>query len=144
MTIDIKHEKEMTIMWLVLAVLNLICTIVNLIGKDWLEFILFLNITMLCINLCFKHWQVVTLAEEIEESPWISVKDELPPPMGDRPYSERVFVRYIERLGDQEYVRYSFDDLLCVGKIRKWCRHETDNEHVTHWMPIPDIEEEEL
>ena len=35
MTIDIKHEKQMAIMWLVLAVLNLICTIVNLIGKDW-------------------------------------------------------------------------------------------------------------
>ena len=107
MTIDIKHEKQMAIMWLVLAVANLICTIVNLIGKDWLDFILFLNITMLCINLCFKHWQVVTLAEEIEEdeSPWISVEDELPPTMGDRPYSERVFVRYIERLGDQEYVR---------------------------------------
>jgi hypothetical protein len=67
MTIDIKHEKQMAIMWLVLAVLNLICTIVNLIGKDWLEFILFLDITMLCINLCLKHRQVVTLAEEIEE-----------------------------------------------------------------------------
>lgn len=67
MTIDIKHEKQMAIMWLVLAVLNLICTIVNLIGKDWLEFILFLDITMLCINLCLKHRQVAAIAEEIEE-----------------------------------------------------------------------------
>ena len=142
MTINIKHEKQMAIMWLVLAVVNLIFTIVNIISKEWLEFILFLDITMLCLNLCFKHWQVAALAEEIEEdeSPWISVEDELPPPKEDRPYSERVFVRYIERLGDQEYVRYSFDDLLCIGKIRQWCRHETDNEHVTHWMPIPEIE----
>ena len=142
MTIDIKHEKQMAIMWLVLAVVNLIFTIVNIISKEWLEFILFLDITMLCLNLCFKHWQVAALAEEIEEdeSPWISVEDELPPSKEDRPYSERVFVRYIERLGDQEYVRYSFDDLLCIGKIRQWCRHETDNEHVTHWMPIPEIE----
>ena len=67
MTIDIKHEKRMAITWLVLAVINLICTIVNLIGKDWLEFILFLNITMLSINLCLKHRQVAALAEEIEE-----------------------------------------------------------------------------
>ena len=127
-----------------LAVVNLIFTIVNIISKEWLEFILFLDITMLCLNLCFKHWQVAALAEEIEEdeSPWISVEDELPPPKEDRPYSERVFVRYIERLGDQEYVRYSFDDLLCIGKIRQWCRHETDNEHVTHWMLIPEIDEE--
>ena len=144
MNIDIKHEKTMAIAWLVLAVINLICTIVNLISKEWLEFILFLDITMLCVNLCLKHRQVATLAEEIleDESPWISVEDELPPTKSeDHPYSERVFVRYIERLGDQEYVRYSFDDLLCIGKIRKWCRHETDNEHVTHWMPIPEIVE---
>jgi hypothetical protein len=67
MTIDIKHEKQMAIMWLVLAVLNLICTIVNLIYKDWIEFVLSLNITMLCINLCLKHRQVAALAEEIEE-----------------------------------------------------------------------------
>lgn len=81
-------------------------------------------------------------ADNNPKSPWISVEDELPPPKGDLPYSERVFVRYIERLCDQECVRYSFDDLLCVGKIRMWCRHETDNEHVTHWMPIPEIDEE--
>lgn len=67
MTIDIKHEKEMAIMWLVIAVLNLVCTIVNLIGKDQRDFILFLDITMLCINLCLKHRQVAALAEEIEE-----------------------------------------------------------------------------
>lgn len=67
MTIDIKHEKQMAIMWLVLAVLNLICTILNLIGKYWLDFILFLNITTLCINLCLKHRQVAALAEEMEE-----------------------------------------------------------------------------
>lgn len=67
MTIDIKHEKQMAIMWLVLAVLNLICTILNLIGKYWLDLILFLNITTLCINLCLKHRQVAALAEEMEE-----------------------------------------------------------------------------
>lgn len=67
MTIDIKHEKQMAIMWLLLAVLNLVCTIVNLIAKDWLDFILFLDITMLSINLCLKHRQVAALAEEIEE-----------------------------------------------------------------------------
>jgi hypothetical protein len=67
MIIDIKHEKTMAIVWLALAVLNLICTIVNIIGKDWLDFILFLDITMLCINLCLKHRQVAALAEEIEE-----------------------------------------------------------------------------
>ena len=66
MTIDIKHEKEMAIVWLALAVLNLVCIIVNLIYKDWIEFVLSLNITMLCINLCRKHWQVAALAEEIE------------------------------------------------------------------------------
>ena len=41
--------------------------------------------------------------------------------------------------------KYDINDFvwfICVGKIRKWCRHETDNEHVTHWMPIPEIEEE--
>ena len=67
MTIDIKHEKQMAIMWLALAVLNLVCTIVNLIAKDWLDFILFLDITMLCLNLCLKHRQVAAIAEEIEE-----------------------------------------------------------------------------
>lgn len=67
MTIDINTRKTDGFMWLVLAVLNLICTIVNLIGKDWLDFILFLDITMLCINLCLKHRQVASLAEEIEE-----------------------------------------------------------------------------
>lgn len=67
MTIDIKHEKQMAIVWLALAVLNLVCTIVNLIGKDWLNFVLFLDITMLCLNLCLKHRQVAALAEEIEE-----------------------------------------------------------------------------
>ena len=67
MTIDIKHEKEMAIMWLVLAVVNLICTIMNIISKEWLEFILFLNITMLCLNLCLKHRQVAAIAEEIVE-----------------------------------------------------------------------------
>jgi hypothetical protein len=40
---------------------------VNIIGKDYLDFILFLDITMLCINLCLKHRQVAALAEEIEE-----------------------------------------------------------------------------
>lgn len=67
MNIDIKHEKQMAIMWLALAVLNLIPTIVNLIAKDWLNFILFLDIFMLCINLCLKHRQVAAIAEEIEE-----------------------------------------------------------------------------
>jgi hypothetical protein len=68
----------------------------------------------------------------------------LPPQKGkDHPYSERVFVRYIERLIDQEYVRYSFDELLCIGKIKKWCRHQNNNEHVTHWMPIPELPKEE-
>ena len=80
---------------------------------------------------------------ETPQSPWISVEDELPPLKSeDHPYSERVFVRYIERLGDQEYVRHCFDELLCIGKIRKWCRHQNDNERVTHWMPIPKLQEE--
>ena len=84
-------------------------------------------------------------ADANQPSPWISVEDRLPPRKDkDHPYSERVFVRYIERLVDQEYVRYSFDDLICVGKIKKWCRHETNNEHVTHWMPIPELKQQDI
>lgn len=82
-------------------------------------------------------------ADANQPNPWISVEERLPPQKDkDHPYSERVFVRYIERLGDQEYVRHSFDELLCIGKIKKWCRHQNNNEHVTHWMPIPELPKE--
>lgn len=87
----------------------------------------------------------VSWADENPKSPWISVeKGLLPRKSEDHPYSERVLVRYIERLIDQEYVRYSFDELLCIGKIKWWCRHQNNNEHVTHWMPIPQLPKEEL
>ena len=86
----------------------------------------------------------VSWADENPKSTWISVEEKLPPQKDkDHPYSERVFVRYIERLGDQEYVRNSFDELLCIGKIKKWCRHQNNNERVTHWMPIPELPKEE-
>jgi hypothetical protein len=95
--------------------------------------------------LCREAFELgVEWADNNPKSPWISVEEKLPPQKGkDHPYSELVFVRYIERLIDQEYVRYSFDELLCIGKIKKWCRHQNNNEHVTHWMPIPELPKEE-
>lgn len=91
------------------------------------------------------NWKgTLVVGDHISPSPWISVEDELPSRKSeDHPYSERVFVRYIERLDDQEHVRHCFDELLCIGKIRKWSRHQNDNERVTHWMPIPELPKEE-
>ena len=85
------------------------------------------------------------------ESPWISVKDDLPCNHEDLlirdnkgyPQTKRVIVRYIEETlsGEKKYVRH-----VCC-KMSPWdgtgkFRWHMGDECITHWMRIPELPKE--
>ena len=142
MTINKQEEKKMAIVWFVLAVFNLIPAIVNIISNEWLDFILFLNITMLCINLALKHSKVYRISEEIEEdkSPWISVEERLPETTDEFGRSEDVLI--LDENGWRTVAMYCIPEnkwYLSVGEIQGDCEYPFE---ITHWMPIPKLQEE--
>lgn len=88
-------------------------------------------------------------ADANQPSPWISVEDRLPEMRSDdNPFSERVYVRYVQTVNGKKSIFYEFDELqyvcLSSGKIigHEWCRHQNKYCRVTHWMPIPKIKED--
>lgn len=89
-------------------------------------------------------------ADENPKSPWISVEERLPEMRSNNnPYSERVYVRYVQTVSGNKRIFYAFDELqyICLssGKIigHEWCRHQNEYDCVTHWMPIPELPKEE-
>ena len=65
---------------------------------------------------------------------WVSVKDELPPPMSKcDPISDRVFVHTSFDCVFVDHYDHYYDEWLTAKK---------DNNNVTHWMPIPPLAEE--
>lgn len=83
-------------------------------------------------------------------SPWISVEERLPEMRSNNnPFSERVYVRYVQTVSGKESIFYAFDELqyICLssGKIigHEWCRHQNKYDRVTHWMPIPQLPKKE-
>ena len=85
-------------------------------------------------------------ADNNPPSPWISVEDRLPEMRSDdNPFSERVYVRYVQTVNGKKSIFYEFDELqyvcLSSGKIigHEWCRHQNKYCRVTHWMPIPKL-----
>jgi hypothetical protein len=92
----------------------------------------------------------VSWADENPKSPWISVEDKLPEMRSNNnPYSERVYVRYVQTVKGDKKIFYAFDELqyICLssGKIigHEWCRHQNQYDRVTHWMPIPQLPKED-
>jgi hypothetical protein len=88
----------------------------------------------------------VSWADENPKSPWISVEERLPEMRSDdNPFSERVYVRYVQTVNSKKSIFYGFDELqyVCLsgGKIigHEWCRHQNKYCRVTHWMPIPEL-----
>ena len=86
---------------------------------------------------------------ETPQSPWISVQERLPEMRSNNnPFSERVYVRYVQTVNGEKRIFYAFDELqyICLssGKIigHEWCRHQNKYDRVTHWMPIPKLQEE--
>lgn len=88
-------------------------------------------------------------ADKNPKSPWISVEERLPEMhSNNNPFSERVYVRYVQTVNGEKRIFYAFDELqyiyLSSGKIigHEWCRHQNKYDRVTHWMPIPKLQEE--
>lgn len=82
-------------------------------------------------------------------SPWISVEERLPEMRSNNnPFSEQVYVRYVQTISGKNRIFYAFDKLqyICLssGKIigHVWWRHQNEYDRVTHWMEIPKIEED--
>lgn len=89
-------------------------------------------------------------ADANQPNPWISVEERLPERRSNNnPYSERVYVRYVQTVSGNKRIFYAFDELqyICLssGKIigHEWCRHQNEYDSVTHWMPIPELPKEE-
>ena len=93
------------------------------------------------------NWKgTLLVVDDISPSPWISVEDRLPEIRSDdNPFSERVYVRYVQTVNGKKSIFYEFDELqyvcLSSGKIigHEWCRHQNKYCRVTHWMPIPKL-----
>lgn len=93
------------------------------------------------------NWKgTLLVVDDISPSPWISVEDRLPEMRSDdNPFSERVYVRYVQTVNGKKSIFYEFDELqyvcLSSGKIigHEWCRHQNKYCRVTHWMPIPKL-----
>lgn len=88
-------------------------------------------------------------ADKNPKSQWISVEERLPEMhSNNNPFSERVYVRYVQTVSGEKRIFYAFDELqyICLssGKIigHEWCRHQNKYDRVTHWMPIPKLQEE--
>lgn len=86
---------------------------------------------------------------DISISPWISVEERLPEMRSNKnPFSELVYVRYVQTISGKNRIFYAFDKLqyICLrsGKIigHAWWRHQNKYDRVTHWMEIPKIEED--
>ena len=91
-------------------------------------------------------------ADANQPNPWISVDERLPEMRSNNynnPFSERVFVRYVQTVNGKKSIFYEFDELQYVctssGKIiaYEWVRHQNKYCRVTHWMPIPELPKEE-
>lgn len=97
------------------------------------------------------NWKgTIVAGGDISISPWISVEERLPEMhSNNNPYSERVYVRYVQTVNGNKRIFYAFDELqyICLssGKIigHEWCRHQNEYDCVTHWMPIPELPKEE-
>lgn len=77
------------------------------------------------------------------------MKDRLPEKRSnDNPFSERVYVRFVQTVRGEKRTFYAFDELqyvcLSSGKIidHYWCRHQNKYQRVTNWMEIPKIKED--
>ena len=89
------------------------------------------------------------------EHKWIKVEEALPPRQGNNPWSETVLVHIVaqsKRLKyntfDITYYNYSFNEWRLHAKEEDedggWYDDDPEGETtytVTHWMPIPPIEE---
>ena len=74
------------------------------------------------------------MAEWLLSHQWVSVEDELPPPMSKcDPISDRVFVHTSFDCVFVDHYDHYYDE---------WLTAKRDNNNVTHWMPIPPLEEE--
>lgn len=74
------------------------------------------------------------MADWLLSHQWVSVKDELPPPMSKcDPISDRVLVYTSFDCVFVDHYDHYYDE---------WLTAKRDNNNVTHWMPIPPLAEE--
>lgn len=81
-------------------------------------------------------------ADNNQPSPWISVLEDLPPLIGNRGHSKAVLVKVRDNMtgSTRTEVDYRFAD----NSIFRWKSeglHAEGRFTVTHWMPIPEIED---
>lgn len=79
-------------------------------------------------------------ADSNPKSPWISVKDDLP---CNHEGMINVFVENVELRTDR-VLAMPDDGIMVIAymyKFGSWSWHWSETERITHWMPIPKVEE---
>lgn len=75
-------------------------------------------------------------ADENPKSPWISVEDKLPEPEKDviiLDGRKHIDIDHLTYDGEDNYIWWKSDDTI-------WC----EDDEITHWMPIPELPEEDV
>lgn len=81
-------------------------------------------------------------ADNNQPSPWISVLEDLPPLIGNRGISKEVLVKVRDNMTGS--TRTEFDYRFADDSLFRWKSeglHAEGRFTVTHWMPIPEIED---
>lgn len=88
-------------------------------------------------NACKQEWcqmAAMDMACWLFSHQWVSVEDELPPPMSKcDPISDRVFVHTSSDCVFVDHYDHYYNE---------WLTAKRDNIDVTHWMPIPPLTKE--
>ena len=81
-------------------------------------------------------------ADKNQPSPWVNVLDDLPPLIGSRGVSKAVLVKVRDNMTGS--IRTEIDYRFADDSLFRWKSeglHSEGRFTVTHWMPIPEIED---